>query len=278
MDIDSPRVEEAASGGDGPPRSRPPSRSCCAPPCAMICRPRSTRCPRHFARRCGCAMWKSSRMRRLPAWSAYRLERSCRGFHEAAACCRTAQPVAGPGRRRGASYTMMNDDCRRTAERLSSTSTTSSRRASRLTSSGICTRVSAVPHGRDARERSPGDRSRTSAPSDGYSAPARSSHPLRGAGTRTRPGIRAIRLLVEALRPAHGRDDARHWIPAVLSRHTPVRHRPGGAAHRRPREMLPLLREEQSSDADARRVEQMLETDYGWDLHVPPSSSADGSV
>jgi hypothetical protein len=30
------------------------------------------------------------------------------------------------------------------------------------------------------------------------------------------------------------------------------------------------------SDADARRVEQMLEDDYGWDLHVPPSSSASG--
>jgi anti-sigma factor RsiW len=29
-------------------------------------------------------------------------------------------------------------------------------------------------------------------------------------------------------------------------------------------------------DADAYRVEQMLEDDYGWDLHVPPSSSAHG--
>lgn len=29
-----------------------------------------------------------------------------------------------------------------------------------------------------------------------------------------------------------------------------------------------------SSDADARLVERMLENDYGWDLHVPPSSSA----
>ena len=75
VDIDSPRVEEAASGGDGPAALETPSRSCCAPPCAMICRLRSTRCLRHFARRCGCAMWKSSRTRRLPAWSAYRLER-----------------------------------------------------------------------------------------------------------------------------------------------------------------------------------------------------------
>jgi anti-sigma factor RsiW len=31
-----------------------------------------------------------------------------------------------------------------------------------------------------------------------------------------------------------------------------------------------------SPDVDARRVEQMLENDYGWDLHVPPSSSAHG--
>ena len=31
-----------------------------------------------------------------------------------------------------------------------------------------------------------------------------------------------------------------------------------------------------SSDVDARRVERMLEDDYGWDLHVPPSSSASG--
>jgi hypothetical protein len=31
-----------------------------------------------------------------------------------------------------------------------------------------------------------------------------------------------------------------------------------------------------SPDVDARRVEQMLEDDYGWDLHVPPSSSAAG--
>ena len=29
-----------------------------------------------------------------------------------------------------------------------------------------------------------------------------------------------------------------------------------------------------SPDADARRVEQMLRDDYGWDLHVPPSSDA----
>lgn len=29
-------------------------------------------------------------------------------------------------------------------------------------------------------------------------------------------------------------------------------------------------------DADAHRVEQMLEDDYGWDVHVPPSSSANG--
>jgi anti-sigma factor RsiW len=28
--------------------------------------------------------------------------------------------------------------------------------------------------------------------------------------------------------------------------------------------------------ADARRVEQMLEGDYGWDVHVPPSSAASG--
>ena len=31
-----------------------------------------------------------------------------------------------------------------------------------------------------------------------------------------------------------------------------------------------------SSDADARLVERMLENDYGWDVHVPPSSSANG--
>jgi len=31
-----------------------------------------------------------------------------------------------------------------------------------------------------------------------------------------------------------------------------------------------------TSDADARRVERMLQNDYGWDLHVPPSSSANG--
>ena len=31
-----------------------------------------------------------------------------------------------------------------------------------------------------------------------------------------------------------------------------------------------------SPDVDARRIEQMLEHDYGWDVHVPPSSSANG--
>jgi anti-sigma factor RsiW len=31
-----------------------------------------------------------------------------------------------------------------------------------------------------------------------------------------------------------------------------------------------------SADADARRVEQMLKGDYGWDVHVPPSSVAHG--
>jgi anti-sigma factor RsiW len=31
-----------------------------------------------------------------------------------------------------------------------------------------------------------------------------------------------------------------------------------------------------SPDVDARRVERMLEDHYGWDLHVPPSSSASG--
>lgn len=31
-----------------------------------------------------------------------------------------------------------------------------------------------------------------------------------------------------------------------------------------------------SPGADARRVEQMLEGRYGWDVHVPPSSAADG--
>lgn len=31
-----------------------------------------------------------------------------------------------------------------------------------------------------------------------------------------------------------------------------------------------------SPDADARNVERMLEDDYGWDLHVPPSSAAEG--
>lgn len=30
------------------------------------------------------------------------------------------------------------------------------------------------------------------------------------------------------------------------------------------------------ADADAHRVEQMLQDDYGWDVHVPPSSSANG--
>jgi anti-sigma factor RsiW len=31
-----------------------------------------------------------------------------------------------------------------------------------------------------------------------------------------------------------------------------------------------------SAGVDARSVEQMLEDEYGWDLHVPPSSSANG--
>lgn len=31
-----------------------------------------------------------------------------------------------------------------------------------------------------------------------------------------------------------------------------------------------------SPDVDARRVEQMLRDDYGWDMHVPPSSDANG--
>ena len=31
-----------------------------------------------------------------------------------------------------------------------------------------------------------------------------------------------------------------------------------------------------SPDVDAHRVERMLEDKYGWDLHVPPSSAADG--
>src|SRR5688572_2577663 len=39
---------------------------------------------------------------------------------------------------------------------------------------------------------------------------------------------------------------------------------------------LRLFASNESPDADARRVEQMLQDDYGWDLHVPPSSSANG--
>ncbi len=37
-----------------------------------------------------------------------------------------------------------------------------------------------------------------------------------------------------------------------------------------------LFSNNQSPDADARRVEQMLEQAYGWDLHIPPSSTASG--
>ena len=31
-----------------------------------------------------------------------------------------------------------------------------------------------------------------------------------------------------------------------------------------------------SAEEDAHRIEQMIQRDYGWNLHVPPSSSADG--
>jgi anti-sigma factor RsiW len=37
-----------------------------------------------------------------------------------------------------------------------------------------------------------------------------------------------------------------------------------------------LFANSDSPDRDARRVEQMLKDDYGWDLRVPPSSAADG--
>lgn len=39
---------------------------------------------------------------------------------------------------------------------------------------------------------------------------------------------------------------------------------------------LRLFANNESPDADARKVEQMLQDDYGWDLHVPPSSAANG--
>ena len=39
---------------------------------------------------------------------------------------------------------------------------------------------------------------------------------------------------------------------------------------------LHLFANNESPDADARKVEQMLQEDYGWDLRVPPSSSANG--
>lgn len=39
---------------------------------------------------------------------------------------------------------------------------------------------------------------------------------------------------------------------------------------------LRLFADNQSPDADARKVELMLRDDYGWDLHVPPSSAANG--
>lgn len=39
---------------------------------------------------------------------------------------------------------------------------------------------------------------------------------------------------------------------------------------------LRLFANNESPDADARKVEQMLQDDYGWDLHVPPSSAAYG--
>ena len=71
VEIDSPRVEAAAADSDGPAPSRRRSRFCCARRCARICRLRSTRCRRCFARPCGFATWKSSRMPRLPRCSAY---------------------------------------------------------------------------------------------------------------------------------------------------------------------------------------------------------------
>jgi hypothetical protein len=37
-----------------------------------------------------------------------------------------------------------------------------------------------------------------------------------------------------------------------------------------------LFAHRDSPDVDARRVEQMLEDDYGWDMRVPPSSAAEG--
>jgi anti-sigma factor RsiW len=37
-----------------------------------------------------------------------------------------------------------------------------------------------------------------------------------------------------------------------------------------------MFASDDSPDADAHRVERMLEEDYGWDLHVPPSSPASG--
>ena len=39
---------------------------------------------------------------------------------------------------------------------------------------------------------------------------------------------------------------------------------------------LRLFADNESPDADARKVEQMLQDDYGWDLHVPPSSATYG--
>ena len=76
VEVDSPRVEAAAADERRPGGPRDAGADSAARRrCARICRRRSMRCPRSFARPSGSATWKSSPMPRLRRCSASRLER-----------------------------------------------------------------------------------------------------------------------------------------------------------------------------------------------------------
>jgi anti-sigma factor RsiW len=171
---------------------------------------------------------------------------------------------------------MMNDDCRRTADRLTSYVDNALPPGEQA---DVEQHLNACPPCRTAATQESGARAVLR-----EKAPALTDVPLP-------PGLRSR---CEALAREHGRTSAppvftaRRFAPltAVMTlligfllfslathRSDTVLAAQLTADHAK---CFRFFAKNASPDVDARRVEQMLEDDYGWDLHVPPSSSADG--
>jgi anti-sigma factor RsiW len=171
---------------------------------------------------------------------------------------------------------MMNDDCRRTADRLTSyvdNALPAGERADverHLNACPPCRTAATHESGARAvlREQAraltdvplpPGLRSRCEALAGDHS---RTSAPPVFASRRFAPLTALITLVVGFFLFSL----ATHRSDTVLAAQLTADHA----------KCFRFFAKNASPEVDARRVERMLQEDYGWDLHVPPSSTANG--